>query len=119
MWYKKDSGDDRCNYRSCSLLKVEWIQGSNLIITAGDGIGIVTKPGLQIKPGEPAINPVPRAMIKKEVQGVLPKGKGAKITLSIPGGKEVAKRTFNPRLGIEDGLSIIGTTGIVNLCPPA
>jgi cobalt-precorrin-5B (C1)-methyltransferase len=111
---KKDGGDDPDVTTGLVVYsKVEWMKGSDLIITAGDGIGIVTKPGLQIKTGEPAINPVPRAMIKKEVQEVLPKGKGVKITLSIPGGKEVAKRTFNPRLGIEGGLSIIGTTGIV------
>ncbi|AEE90651.1 putative cobalt-precorrin-6A synthase [deacetylating] [Tepidanaerobacter acetatoxydans Re1] len=77
------------------------------------GIGIVTKPGLQIKPGEPAINPVPRAMIKNEVCKVLPEGCGVRLTISIPGGEEVAERTFNPMLGIKGGLSIIGTTGIV------
>jgi cobalt-precorrin-5B (C1)-methyltransferase len=111
---KKDGGDDPDVTDGLVVYsKVELILRKDIIITAGEGVGIVTKPGLQIKPGEPAINPVPRAMIKKEVYEVLPEDTGVKITISIPGGQQVAKRTFNPRLGIEGGLSIIGTTGIV------
>ena len=106
---KKDGGDDPDVTDGLVVYsKVELILRKDIIITAGEGVGIVTKPGLQIKPGEPAINPVPRAMIKKEVYEVLPEDTGVKITISIPGGQQVAKRTFNPRLGIEGGLSIIG-----------
>ena len=78
----------------------------------GEGVGRVTKPGLKIAVGEPAINPVPRQMIERAVRQVYPK-RAADVTISIPNGADVAKRTFNPRLGIECGLSVLGTTGIV------
>jgi len=82
----------------------------------GEGVGTVTKPGLPIAPGEPAINPVPRQMIKgvlKEVaqdHGISP---DFDVAISVDNGAELAKKTWNPRLGIEGGLSILGTTGIV------
>jgi len=85
-------------------------------ITGGEGIGRVTRPGLDQPVGESAINSVPREMITKEVtevcrafdyHGVVD------ITVSVPGGEELAKKTFNPRLGIEGGISIIGTSGVV------
>jgi len=82
-------------------------------ILAGSGVGIVTKPGLPVPVGEPAINPVPRAMILTEAAQLLEPGQGVELTVSIPGGEELARRTLNPRLGIKGGLSILGTTGIV------
>lgn len=111
---RKDGGDDPDVTSGLIVYsKVETIDRGEIIITAGEGIGMVTRPGLQVEVGQPAINPVPRAMILKEVQKVLPLGGGVKITLSVPGGEKVAKKTFNSRLGVKDGISIIGTTGIV------
>lgn len=81
-------------------------------IIGGEGVGKVTKPGLQIEVGEAAINPVPRSMIEKNVKKHLPKGKGAVVEISIPEGKKIAPKTMNSRLGIVDGISILGTTGI-------
>ena len=87
-----------------------------IIITAGEGIGIVTRPGLDQSVGSAAINSVPRQMIRNEVMQVLDlfdyKGKVI-VQISVPEGAKLAKSTFNERLGIEGGISIIGTTGIV------
>ena len=84
----------------------------NIIITGGEGVGKITKPGLQIPVGDYAINPVPRKMIKKNLEDKIPEGKIAKVTISIPEGKKIAKKTMNPKLGIVDGISVLGTTGI-------
>lgn len=86
--------------------------GEKVIITGGEGVGIITKPGLQIPVGDYAINPVPRKMIKKNLEDKVPEGKSAKVTISIPQGREIAKKTMNPKLGIIDGISVLGTTGI-------
>jgi cobalt-precorrin-5B (C1)-methyltransferase len=83
-----------------------------VIITGGEGVGIITKPGLQIPVGDYAINPVPRKMIRKNLEDKVPEGKSAKVTISIPEGREIARKTMNPKLGIIDGISILGTTGI-------
>ncbi len=85
--------------------------GDKLLFFAGEGVGTVTKPGLSVPPGEPAINPVPRQMIRAAIREITPLP--LRVTLSIPGGEALAKKTFNPRLGIVGGLSILGTTGIV------
>ena len=87
-------------------------QESNVIITGGEGVGIITKPGLQIPVGDYAINPVPRSMIVRNLEDKIPEGKVAKVTISIPEGETIAKKTMNPKLGIVGGISILGTTGI-------
>jgi len=83
-----------------------------VVFAAGRGVGTVTRAGLQIPPGEPAINPVPRRMIADAVREALPEG-AVHVTVSIPGGEDTARRTFNPRLGIQGGLSVLGTSGRV------
>jgi cobalt-precorrin-5B (C1)-methyltransferase len=91
--------------------------GSGVRFRAGIGVGMVTRAGLPIPPGEPAINPVPRQMMRDAIEEVAGRCGGTpdvEITISIPNGAELAKQTWNPRLGIEGGLSILGTTGIVN-----
>lgn len=87
-----------------------------LIIKGGEGVGLVTKPGLPIRVGEPAINPVPRKMITEAMEEVLePLGLKMRweVTIHVPEGRFLSKKTLNPRLGIVDGISILGTTGIV------
>ena len=76
-------------------------------ILGGEGVGIFTLPGFDYPPGEPAINKVPREMMRQNIK------EKVRITISVPQGAEIAKRTFNPRLGIEGGISIIGVSGIV------
>lgn len=111
---KKDAGDDPdithgCEVRAC----VKLLDGDGEItFLAGEGVGVVTLPGLKLPVGEAAINPVPRQMIEKAVRSVFA-ACAAQVTVSIPGGAEIAQKTFNPRLGIEGGLSVLGTTGIV------
>ena len=75
-------------------------------------MGRVTKPGLQLPIGEAAINPVPLEMIRFNLASALPPGKGAEVIIEVPEGREIAKKTMNSRLGIVDGISILGTTGI-------
>ena len=108
----KDAGDDP-DVTNGALVRaaVAWNGGSGVEVSAGDGVGTVTKPGLALAPGEPAINPVPRRMIVEAVREVT--ARGVRVTVSIPGGAEIARKTFNPRIGIAGGLSILGTTGIV------
>ncbi|MGD7652250.1 MAG: cobalt-precorrin-5B (C(1))-methyltransferase CbiD [Verrucomicrobiales bacterium] len=109
---RKDAGDDPdVTHQSLIVVTVSYVEGGEILFAAGEGVGTVTKPGLSIPPGEPAINPVPRRMIREALREVTPLG--LRVTVSIPGGRELAERTFNPRLGIEGGLSIIGTIGIV------
>jgi cobalt-precorrin-5B (C1)-methyltransferase len=111
----KDAGDDPDVTDGMTVeVEVERLGGSDdtMVFVAGEGVGTVTRAGLQIAPGEPAINPVPRAMIAAAVRAVLPDGP-LRVTVAIPGGREVAARTFNGRLGIEGGLSVLGTSGRV------
>ncbi len=110
---KKDAGDDP-DVTDGLCVRVEAFEtAGGISIEGGSGVGIVTKPGLAVEVGQAAINPGPRELIKREVEKVLPCGKGIRLVVSIPGGERVALRTFNPRLGIVGGLSILGTTGIV------
>lgn len=114
---KKDSGDDPDVTNGILVYsKVSYASKEGIEITGGVGVGKVTKPGLQCGIGEYAINMVPREMINNEVSTVLRDNeyfKGIKVEISVPQGVEVAKKTFNPRLGIEGGISILGTSGIV------
>ncbi len=83
-------------------------------IVGGKGVGIVTKPGLPVAPGKPAINPVPRQMITQAVLDVIGKtSMYARVTIEVPNGEKLARKTLNRRLGIVGGISILGTTGIV------
>lgn len=90
--------------------------GEEVMVTGGRGTGLVTKPGLEVPVGERAINPVPRAMIHREVMEVLRLAgtdRGCRVIISVPGGERVAERTLNPRLGVVGGISILGTSGLV------
>ncbi len=119
---KKDSGDDpditngMLIYSTVTFAGKENSKNYNVLIDGGEGVGRVTKPGLDQNVGEAAINSVPRQMIEKEVREVCDLfdiEEDVKVIISVPGGKEIALKTFNPKLGIEDGISIIGTSGIV------
>lgn len=108
----KDAGDDPDVTNGVTLIaRVARIEGDEVVIAAGVGVGTVTKPGLSVPPGEPAVNPGPRRMIRDAVREVT--DHGIRVTIAIPGGREIAGRTFNPRLGIRNGLSILGTSGRV------
>ena len=115
----KDAGDDPDVTHLAEICsRVTWEGGgTEVLIRGGVGVGLVTKKGLPVPPGEPAINPVPRRMIGEEIRGVLADhglaGRGVAVEISVPRGEELARKTFNPRLGIVGGISILGTTGIV------
>ena len=122
---EKDGGDDidathkMHIYAEASL--VDRVNDEDIIVEGGVGVGVVTKKGLSVDVGRPAINPVPMRMINTEVRKVIGedfsrnigKEKSLKLTIFAPEGVEIAKKTFNPRLGIVGGISILGTTGIV------
>lgn len=110
----KDAGDDPdITNKAWIKAQVAWRKDTEIKLHAGEGIGTVTKKGLPVAVGEPAINPVPRKMIKEAVRAIIGEEKGLDVTISIPGGEKLAEKTFNPKLGVVGGLSIIGTTGIV------
>ena len=120
----KDFSDDPDVTRGCRIkamvktrLQSSWDKYSKEVESSirflqGEGVGRVTLPGLGIPVGEPAINPVPRQMIESEVRALT--DAAVDITISVEGGRELAKRTFNERVGVVDGISIIGTSGIVH-----
>lgn len=111
---QKDGGDDiDATHKMHIYAKAELIDCNEIIIDGGIGIGRVTKKGLGIEIGKAAINKTPISMIQSEVRKVIGDTKGVKITIFAPDGETIAKKTFNPRLGIVGGISIIGTTGIV------
>ncbi len=114
----KDAGDDPDVTHQALICARLWrgAPGSGIQFRAGEGVGTVTRPGLPLPVGEPAINPVPRQMMQENL-GALAASLGIAadlvVEISIPGGQHLAQRTLNPRLGIVGGLSILGTTGIV------
>jgi len=111
---QKDAGDDPDVTDGILVCARVRLDGSDTIaVSGGPGVGRVTKPGLRVPVGEAAINPAPRKQITAAVREVLPPGRGAQVEISVPKGEVVAQRTFNPRLGIVGGISILGTTGIV------
>lgn len=117
----KDAGDDPDITNGAEIIarvKALPLQDEQIIIKGGKGVGTVTKPGLAVQVGEPAINPVPRRMIREAVREALdkyplPDGQAIEVTISVPNGEELATKTLNARLGIIGGISILGTSGIV------
>jgi len=113
----KDAGDDPdCTHGAELTATVELRAAPGVELRGGAGVATVTKPGLGLEVGAPAINPVPRRNITEMVEEELaaaPPGTGAVVTISVPGGEEMGKETLNARLGLLGGISILGTTGIV------
>ncbi|MGQ0718010.1 MAG: cobalt-precorrin-5B (C(1))-methyltransferase [Pseudonocardiales bacterium] len=109
----KDAGDDPDVTHGAHLtVTVAWRDDGEVVLHGGEGVGVVTLPGLGLPVGQPAINPVPRQMITNAVWEASG-GRGVDVTISVPGGERMARKTTNRRLGIEGGISILGTTGIV------
>ncbi len=112
----KDSGDDKNNDVTHGITVISELEltgkKGEIFFKAGEGVGIVTLPGLKIEVGEAAINPVPREIIKNSVREIFP-DEEIFITISVPDGEKIALKTFNPRLGIVGGISILGTSGVV------
>jgi cobalt-precorrin-5B (C1)-methyltransferase len=114
----KDAGDDPDVTDKAEICaNVSWSDKPGVTFVRGQGVGLVTKNGLPVPIGEPAINPAPRKLIEETLLEVLEEFEPAKpgliVEISVPRGEELAKKTFNPRLGIIGGISILGTTGIV------
>ncbi|MEO5340100.1 MAG: cobalt-precorrin-5B (C(1))-methyltransferase [Magnetococcus sp. MYC-9] len=116
----KDAGDDPdCTHGARLTARVQPLpdKPGEIAVLGGDGVGLVTRPGLGLPLGEAAINPVPRRSIAGNVQAVADRWlaeSGLEIRISVPGGVEMARHTLNPRLGIVGGISILGTSGIVH-----
>ncbi len=113
----KDAGDDP-DVTHLALIEstVSFIDGEDVVLDGGIGVGRVTKPGLPVPVGEAAINPVPRKMLHEVVNETLAQfgvKRGVKVVISVPAGEELAKKTLNGRLGILGGISILGTRGTV------
>src|SRR3712207_6003999 len=114
----KDAGDDPDVTHGALVIATvrAGAPGSGVTFRAGEGVGTVTRAGLPLPPGEPAINPVPRRMIRDNLDEAARSLGGPtdiEVEISIPGGEAIAQKTLNPRLGILGGLSILGTTGVV------
>ena len=114
----KDAGDDP-DVTHGALITANLRRGpdgSGIQFQRGEGVGVITKPGLPVAVGEPAINPVPRQMMRDAIEALAERLAGPRdiiIEITVPGGAELALKTWNPRLGIEGGISILGTTGVV------
>jgi cobalt-precorrin-5B (C1)-methyltransferase len=114
----KDGGDDPDNTHGATIFaEVGRNDVGQIRFFAGAGVGTATQPGLRVAVGEPAINPVPRRMMRQAVAEVLaqqsPQESGFDLTIGCENGEQIARKTFNPRLGIVGGISILGTSGIV------
>ncbi len=110
----KDGGDDPDVTHGAEIITTVVLTNKpGISFFAGDGVGTVTKKGLALSPGEPAINPGPREMMRKVYEELCPPHLGVDVTISVPKGHVLAKKTLNSTLGIEGGIGIIGTTGIV------
>lgn len=113
----KDSGDDPDVTHGAEIQSlVSWQDQPGILITGGEGIGIVTKPGLPVAIGEPAINPGSRRLIQRVLEAVgahILLGRGIRVEIRVPEGEQLARETLNPRLGILGGISILGTTGVL------
>ncbi len=111
----KDGGDDPDVTHGASIVvNLSRTSGNGISIEGGPGVGVVTKPGLGLKVGGPAINPVPRRMILENLREAADgEPGGLQVTVSVPAGRDLAHKTDNPRLGIVGGISILGTSGIV------
>lgn len=111
----KDAGDDPDVTHGALIMSTvrRGAPGSGITFKAGPGVGTVTRPGLPLPPGEPAINPVPRRMIAQAVAEVAGSETDFQVEISVADGEKIAERTLNGRLGILGGISILGTTGIV------
>jgi len=118
----KDGGDDPdCTHGAEIQSRVTLVEDAKkeVVLTGGQGVGLITKPGLVLPPGEPAINPVPRQMIRQAINEALVNtgndalASSVHVEIIVPRGEELSKETLNPRLGIIGGISILGTTGLV------
>jgi len=111
---RKDAGDDPDITDGMLIMaRAKALDKPGVELRAGKGVGRVTKPGLQVAVGRPAINPVPEKMILSAVTAITPAGRGVEIEISIPDGERLAAKTMNARLGVVGGLSILGTSGLV------
>jgi cobalt-precorrin-5B (C1)-methyltransferase len=115
----KDAGDDPDVTHGCRVVarvafspRTVRSEEAHIRFLRGEGVGIITLPGFDYPPGQPAINKGPRAMMTQALTSLY--DGPLEVTVSVPGGEEIAERTFNPRLGIEGGISILGTSGIVS-----
>jgi cobalt-precorrin-5B (C1)-methyltransferase len=114
----KDAGDDPDVTHGALVIATirAGAPGSGVTFRAGEGVGTVTRAGLPLPPGEPAINPAPRQMIRDNLEEAARRLGGPtdiEVEIAVPGGEAIAQKTLNPRLGILGGLSILGTTGVV------
>jgi len=112
----KDAGDDPDVTNGAEIMAEARVIDSGIIVLGGEGVGTVTRPGLPVEIGKPAINPVPMSMIERSAKAALTEaasGRGLEITIIVPEGRKRAEQTLNARLGIVGGISILGTTGIV------
>lgn len=110
---EKFAGDDKDVTAGCKVgAKVTLLESKSIEIAGGEGVGVATRKGLKIPPGQSAINPKPLELIERSVRSVIG-DRGAKIEIFVENGEYLAEKTFNPRLGIKGGISILGTTGIV------